>query len=195
MRRCAGCSRAWARMASGAESSSLRRLFFALVPAPEQRAALARAISALRPGARPVAAANLHMTLAFLGSVDAQRERLAEAAAEQVHGAPFELDLQRVGHWARPRVLWCAATPAPAALFALHGALAGGLRAAGFELDRRPFSPHVTVARNAAHYHGPGRLPVPVRWQVDVFQLVESTTAPAGAVYRVCRVFRLQPAA
>jgi 2'-5' RNA ligase len=176
---------------SVAETPPRRRLFFALLPSMRQRAELADAVAALRPAGRPVMAANLHLTLAFLGVLDAPQARLTEAVAEYIHAAPLVLDLQCVGLWRRPQVLWCAAPHAVPALLALHRVLAGDLRAAGFGLDARAFSPHVTVARGVARYHGPERLPGAVRWELGAFQLVESRTGPAGAAYRVMRDFRL----
>jgi 2'-5' RNA ligase len=169
------------------------RLFLALVPPPETRASLARLARSLRHGGRAVPAANLHITLAFLGTVTAGRARDAAAVADGFAGSGgFELCLETVGHWPRPRVLWCAPQRTPAALASLAGALAAALRARGFELERRRFAAHLTLARKVSHYAGHNRLREPVLWDVDSMQLVASRTRPEGARYRVLRAVRLQ---
>ena len=122
---------------------------------------------------------NLHMTLASLG-------------AASVEGDAFELRLERIGHFPRARVLWCAATSAPAALYALQGGVARAVTAAGIALEARPFTPHVTVARKVSRYRGPASLRRAVTWQLREFQLVESRTLPGGARFRALRAFRLQ---
>lgn len=169
-----------------------RRLFVALVPSAQERGALAAAAAELRHGGRAVPAENLHLTLAFLGTVDAAATRAAATALAGVRGPPFELAFSRVGHFPRPRVLWAAAPGAPAALYALQGAVARALGEAGFEQEPRPFTPHVTVARNVARWRGPEALPRAVAWRLDAVTLVASRTLPRGARYRSLLSVRLQ---
>ncbi|MFO1400184.1 MAG: 2'-5' RNA ligase family protein [Steroidobacteraceae bacterium] len=72
-----------------------RRLFFALVPGGAARAslqALARQHAPRR--ARLVGAADLHLTLVFLGAVGEELPRL-RAAAAQLRGAPCTVRLER----------------------------------------------------------------------------------------------------
>ncbi|VTR56669.1 2'-5'-RNA ligase [Serratia fonticola] len=52
---------------------------------------------------RPVAAANLHLTLAFLGEVSAQKELALKTQAGRITQAGFSLNLDDLGHWPRPR--------------------------------------------------------------------------------------------
>ena len=99
-----------------------RRLFFALWPTDEIRAALTEASRpALRACAgRPVPQLNYHVTLAFLGQGDeplVRFDRLAQMAAD----APpcFELVLNCFGHWRGPRVLWIGPHRCPAGLTGL----------------------------------------------------------------------------
>ena len=168
-----------------------RRLFVGLAPPPAAQAELASAAAALGHGGRAVPAANLHLTLAFLGSIEDGPAQAVEQALAGVRGEPFTLALSKVGHFPRPRVLWCAAVPAPGALYALQGAVAKALAGAGVELESRPFAPHVTVARKVARYRGPAALPSPVAWPLDAFRLVASVTRPAGAEHRTVRAFGL----
>jgi 2'-5' RNA ligase len=95
-----------------------RRLFFALWPDEGQRSELehAAAKAVRRCGGRPVPPSNLHVTLAFLGSVaTAQIPELQRIGRE--HGAPFamhapiSLTFARLVHWKEAQVL-CALTAA-----------------------------------------------------------------------------------
>ena len=172
---------------------SARRLFFALRPPDALRrrlAGLARDLS-LPPRSRRVPEGNLHLTLVFLGSLDPARSALAEEAARGVRGRGFVLELDRFGHWPRPRVMWTAPTRAPEALAGLAGALRAALAERGFPLDARGFAPHLTLARDVAKMRGPQGHP-PLRWPVDAFHLVESATLPRRARYRLLRTFALE---
>lgn len=151
-----------------------RRLFYALWPDDRVRRALARwQRDQLPPRARPTHVADLHLTLHFLGQVeDAQLESLLGLGRDQ-RVDPFELVLDRIGHWPRPRVLWVGPSEIPLALIELHRELGKGLTQLGFELDPRPFAPHVTLARKVAR-PPEGLEFAPLRWQVSEWALVES---------------------
>lgn len=171
-----------------------RRLFFALRPPGALRRRLAGLAGELRlpSRARRVPEGNLHLTLAFLGALDPARGALAAEAASRVRGQGFVLELDRFGHWPRPRVLWTAPTRPPEALAGLAGALRAALADRGFPLDARGFAPHLTLAREVTAMRGPQDHP-PLRWPVDAFHLVESATRPEGARYRLLRTFALGP--
>jgi 2'-5' RNA ligase len=100
---------------------------------------------------RRVPAANLHLTLAFLG---ARGEDDAAAVGAILTGLARPLgELRTAGAlWLaprRPHVL-TVALGAQEDLSSLHADLVTALTAAiGFEPDRRPFAPHVTVGRVA----------------------------------------------
>lgn len=161
-----------------------QRLFFALWPEEDTRLALAslakKHLSAHR--GRLVDPRNLHLTLAFLGSVDEDFRGCAERAAGTVAGVPFVLELQHIGHWRRPQVLWSAPESTPDALLGLVGALNRALVPCGHEPDIRPYSAHITLARKV---RGPvAAVPhPPIRWAVREFCLVASETHPRGARY------------
>lgn len=161
-----------------------RRLFFGLWPDDATRRDLAALTRRHLPAAagRPVPARNLHLTLVFLGSVDAEFQSCAERAAGTVRADPFELELCRVGHWARSRVFWTAPAQTPDALTGLVAALSRALAHCGYAPETRAYSAHITLARNV---RGPlpGAAHAPVRWRVSDFHLVASETHPRGARY------------
>ena len=130
-----------------------RRLFVAVELPDAIRAAIDAMIEPLRSldGFRWTPIENLHLTVAFLGWVEAPvvdtvRERLAEAAAEP---EPFEARLGVPGRFperGKARVLWVGFEDPTGSLAALAAWVQASLRDL-FEPDARPFRPHVTVAR------------------------------------------------
>ena len=123
------------------------RLFLALPIGADGRRRLADfAARELVAGLRLVPEDNLHVTLVFCGSVPEARVPEA-AAALAVVPAAFTFTLAPV----RLRAYGSAvgvALAADDATVALQAALAGRLAGAGLARDeRRPWSPHVTLAR------------------------------------------------
>jgi 2'-5' RNA ligase len=175
-----------------------QRLFFAFWPDEAARAALAHAtIKAVQhSGGRPVPAANLHMTLAFLGSVPERRigelQRLAEAqAAACARARPIALSFERFDFFRRAQVLCVlAAEDESAAAPLLASALQNASAAAGFNPDLKPFRAHVTVARKVTHATSPAALR-PVVWEFSRFALISSRTEAAGPVYSVVESYPL----
>lgn len=166
-----------------------RRLFFALWPSDEIRAAL---LETCRPAldacvGRVVPARHYHITLAFLGDQSAhQVERLAAMAA--VAPPEFELCLDHFGHWRRPRVLWIGPHGCPAGLAALVTQIRLALGELDVSYDGHDFKAHLTLARKvrtSPELEGP----IPVYWPVRSFVLVESVTMSGGPIYRVVREF------
>jgi 2'-5' RNA ligase len=168
---------------------SKQRLFFALWPDATTRQTLLATMEPLRPPlkAQWIRAANLHITLAFLGEVGAERVGLVHAAADAVQLPPVALQLDTLTHWRKPQILClCPSTPAPSVeQLARH--LAESLQAAGFALEKRPYRPHLTLARKVTTWPADVSLAQPINWQAQEFVLVESTQDNRGTVYTVLR--------
>lgn len=144
-------------------------------------------------GGRPVPAANLHLTLAFLGSVAERRlPELIEigraAAPENSLGVTFD----HLEYWRAAQVLCALPAAAPARIAGLARSLQGLLAASGFapELENvtGQFRPHVTLARKVH------RLPEimdmqSATWSSTDFVLVDSNTLTTGPVYTVLERF------
>ena len=129
-----------------------------LNPAHSLRRAGARspaATEALRAyGARVrwVESERLHLTLRFLGSVDARGLGIArEALAEAARGTGrFRIALSGLGGFPEtrpPRVVWAGVIEGASALISLHARLEAGLTRRGLPAEGRPFHPHVTLGR------------------------------------------------
>jgi 2'-5' RNA ligase len=139
------------------------RLFFALWPddAARERLRILGAGLATRCQGRATPPANIHLTVHFLGDVDEARIAALEHAAASVRAPGFDLRLDQEG------------SATPAALGRLHAELGGELARAGFELEPRAYSPHVTLVRRIAR-----PLPMasidPIAWPARELALVRT---------------------
>jgi len=163
-----------------------RRLFFALWPDEPTRAAFAHATrkAAKASGGRAIPVEYLHSTLAFLGSVPAERVAEVAAAAAGLDLPAFKLIFDRLEHWPKPAILCALCSRPPPEAGELAAGLWKALAKQGFVPDARPYRPHVTLARKVAKPHAIGDMH-PVAWPVDGVALVESITAPEGSQYTV----------
>ena len=162
------------------------RLFFALWPDAAPRAALGRLAQTLQPqcGGRAVPNRNIHLTLVFLGDVEAGRIPGLCALAEKVVAPGFELAIDTVNYWRHNRIVWAAPHECPAALQTLVAALGSALKARGFAFDGRPYLPHITLLRAARH--APALQTVDaIRWRMVDFVLVQSLSYDRTTVYEV----------
>ena len=94
---------------------------------------------------------NLHLTLAFIGEVPAERLEDVKAAMDQVKFPSMELTFHDVGYFVtgreRPAQLWKISLKYNRKLEAVHNELIRVLKEAGFSPDAKSFKPHVTLAR------------------------------------------------
>nr|VFK37154.1 MAG: 2'-5' RNA ligase [Candidatus Kentron sp. SD]VFK39731.1 MAG: 2'-5' RNA ligase [Candidatus Kentron sp. SD]VFK78798.1 MAG: 2'-5' RNA ligase [Candidatus Kentron sp. SD] len=171
------------------KGSASRRLFFALWPTDAVRRMLAGVADSLTCEGTSVPKRNFHVTLAFLGSVDAARQRCLAEMAAGIEVRPFVLRLDSVGCFLRAGIVWSGASRAPPGLISLVGKLNRGLTECGFTPEGRPFQAHVTLFRKADLRNNPAgserRSHDPIEWLISDFCLVESSTLPTGARYRV----------
>jgi 2'-5' RNA ligase len=164
--------------------SEYKRLFFALWPDARTGAALEAAAARARTwcGGRPPRPGHIHLTLAFLGRVEAARVAELERLAGTIGAARFTLSLDRLGYWKHNRILWAGCASAPAPLRDLAAALGDRLAAAGLGGERRSFAAHLTLLRDARSAPPPDA-GLHLDWPVDEIRLVESRLEPGGAVY------------
>lgn len=92
----------------------------------------------------------IHLTLKFLGEIDAAKTKQVIAAlAAPSHS--FKLEVKELGcfpNCKRPHVLW-AGVSAPPDLLDLAAGVETAMRRLNFPSEDRPFSPHLTLARIA----------------------------------------------
>lgn len=131
------------------------RLFWAVnLPAPlkAKLASLQEKLKQTNADAKWVEEQNLHLTLQFLGSVDAQKTvSLTGNMQNALDGFPaFCLRLGGLGFFPnarRPRVFWAGITGDLPSLKRLHEHVQKANLLSGFPAEERKFSPHLTLAR------------------------------------------------
>lgn len=174
------------------------RLFVAVsVPRP-QLEALDAAVAGFRndvPGARWAPLDNQHVTLKFLGSTPAELfadvARAVQSSAE-AHAAS-DVALARLGAFPsdrRARVLWAGIDDPESLLTSLAATLDREMESLGYRIEKRPFTPHLTLAR----FKQPARVTGILRelepswtspWTVEAVELYQSRLSPKGATYEV----------
>jgi len=178
------------------------RAFVAVtIPKPFRDALAGEAASLARVSRhiRTVAPENLHLTLAFLGNIPAQStDSVRSGMQAAVRGRhPFSIGFSGGGTFPEarePRVAWAGISGETEALRDLQAAVLEAVRGLGLRVDRRPFSPHVTLARI-------GRMAAPTArrsigrgfeameldrlglFTVSHISLMESDLTPTGAIH------------
>lgn len=165
---------------------------------------VATELSATRADVRWIDAASMHLTLKFLGHVDARDVGAVDAAVSRVAGAARPTrgrlcDLGSFPHLRRPRVLFAGVQPQDEALASLHEALQSELESIGFPRDARRFHPHVTLGRVRSNR----RLAELVAafeerrhfdagiFSIDALTLFESELRRSGALHHALGIYRL----
>jgi 2'-5' RNA ligase len=157
------------------------RLFFALGCPPELAEAIDTWRSHLHLHGRPVATANLHLTLAFLGQQPRARVAELQGLAGALHATAFDLHLDRLGRH-RSGLLYLAPSHTPEALLELVEQLNSNLSSASIQLESRPFLAHLSLLRHCpmqAIDASPS-----FDWPVTRFSLFASEQNTRGTHYR-----------
>ena len=152
-------------------------------------------------GIRWVRPDGIHLTLKFLGDVDAGMvEPLLGAmgnVATLADHSNFDLELTRLGMFPNvrePRVLWAGVGGDMAALNRLQQSVDEAISGLGFPPERRPFRPHLTLGRVRDQVTAGDRTKIgslvsqatlgeTSPWTVEEMHLIRSNLTPAGAIY------------
>lgn len=163
-----------------------QRLFFALeLPdSLQQQLVQWRADNFAAEAGKPVVAANLHLTLAFLGEVSDETSRKLQLLAARIVQPGFTLDLDDAGHWPRPGVVWLGCQRAPRGLLQLASLLRAQAARHGCAQSAQPFHPHITLLRHATQ-----QVALPPRgfhWRADIqhFALFSSNVVRGRTRYQ-----------
>lgn len=188
----------------------MTRTFIALEMNTEQQHFLDTIIQqgqSLLPDLRWVDAAGIHLTLAFLGELD--DAQLAQACAAATDAAArawtFTYRLSGLGTFGpprQPRVLWMGVSEPSGLLHTLHQSIGQALEQRNFVTEKRPFSPHLTLARIKAPL-APAQvqllLQLLARYQSDSpaypvmnLAVMKSELARSGARYTCLQASKLQ---
>jgi 2'-5' RNA ligase len=171
-----------------------QRLFFALWPPLElSRELYSVAGRVLEGGGRRVPPENIHLTLTFLGSVQAPFLQCAEQVAAAIRTGSFMLTLEQIGCWPKSGILWAGPRETSESLSRLVRELNTGLVSCGFVPEERPYAAHLTLARKSRRFDKNLSIE-PLVWDVRRFSLVQSVTHAEGAHYEIIRSWELNSA-
>jgi RNA 2',3'-cyclic 3'-phosphodiesterase len=163
-------------------------------------AALLKDFRALAPQLKWVRPENLHVTLKFLGETESQKLGPLQNVLSGVRSAePANLEFRGLGFFPnekRPRVFW-AGMEASANLKSLAVDIDQAVHKLGFNLEERPYAPHLTLARISLPI-----IPPKLRKGIEEksglafgslttreFHLIESKLKPTGAEYTTVQSF------
>ena len=135
----------------------------------------------------------LHLTLHFFGEISEESLDKAGACMVSIESlfSPFSLLFTGLGAFPSPdraRVFWLGVQSD--ILARLYRELIGRLAACGFEIEQRPFQPHITLGRSrgapqqAGHILSEEKETIAGEMTVDRLVLYESELLPGGAVHR-----------
>jgi RNA 2',3'-cyclic 3'-phosphodiesterase len=152
-----------------------------------------------------VSASSIHLTLKFLGEVTEdhidQVSHLLTATC--VPATPMRLRITSLGMFTSrgvPRVVWARISGDAERLATLATSIDEALGRAGFERERRPFAPHLTLARVRPEADGrtaallrsaveDTQLPQDLLFDAREISLMRSQLTPGGAIYsRIAQV-------
>jgi 2'-5' RNA ligase len=137
------------------------RLFVALDLEDEIRQRIGAFVNELRKVAADVrwaGAESLHVTLKFIGEQADERVGQFESALSTVSGPAFQISFRQCGFFPNAksaRVFWVGIEAGPQ-LAQLAADVETVLAPLGIEKEKRPFSPHLTLARSRGGSGAPG---------------------------------------
>jgi 2'-5' RNA ligase len=167
-----------------------------------QREALARFVAdcaEVAPAFRWTPAANLHLTVRFIGSVerslvDGIASRLASRSLAALDLELGDLDTFKRGRLVR--VVWMGLRAGANELTRLAAEVEAECSSAGLEAEKRAFQAHLTLARARAREGAqlpPLRPPPRLEpWRAGQLVLYASHLSPKGAVYEPLQTLELQ---
>lgn len=167
-------------------STRKERYFFALRPDEKTALALYKCSQQItaKVACSPVAMNNLHITLAYLGSVSPEFLNAVKSMASLIHSPPFTVKINEVGCWLPTKVCWLGMEEKPAELERLLNSLNHGLITAGFKPDTSLYLPHVTIARKWVQPFATRSIPL-ISWVVKDFCLLKSMSTSGPVQYDV----------
>ncbi len=167
-----------------------QRLFWALWPTDEIRQHLQSIQQkTVFKGFKTVRPDNLHLTLVFLGQVSDEQKAFIIDQANQIQIPAFSVVLDGLSFWKKQGIVCLTAKEHENAHQQLVEQLNEQAIECGIVTEKRPYRPHVTLARYAKQAI---RFEPPVlHWQVNSFVLCQSVSSSTRVHYRVLQQWRL----
>lgn len=128
---------------------------------------------------------NFHITLAFLDQVSLSQLDALCQELDSLDMPSFELTLDQLGYWSKPRILWLGCQHLPAALEGLAAEVSRIARQCHIPIQQRQYVPHVTLVRKAAETPPTPLLAPGFECTFKEFHLFESVSGENGVRYPI----------
>jgi 2'-5' RNA ligase len=175
-----------------------KRLFLALVLPDEIKQKLNnwRALHLETIELPPVPVENYHVTLAYIGTVNADREKMLIERLGEIKADSFPLLINKTDYWPTPKVLHLIPTMTPPRLLDLQRKVNKAIEHIGLPIETRPYRPHLTLYRKISQERfeqlEEDGLPEPhVDIAVEQFAIYESISDRDGVHYEKMDAFDL----
>jgi 2'-5' RNA ligase len=177
------------------------RAFIAVEIPSAVRQQIEHTVSGFKSYALPVkwvSSGNLHVTLRFLGEIDAEKKAGVDAVVKEISlgQSRFVVGLEGIGCFPdprNPRVIWTGIKEGADELSGIAEKIETGLCSIGFEKEKR-FHPHLTIGRIKKPCRIDPILTYTFRsepFQVDSITLYQSTLKPSGPIYTALNHYQL----
>lgn len=145
-------------------------------------------------GVKWVPPSNVHVTLLFIGDVDAARAARLDSELSKLGGVrPFDVRVAGMGGFpdiSRPKTLWLGVRSGAREMERLSSLTAKAASSAGVSFDKKRFRAHLTIGRargEGAAMTDELRAAIDaapeMSWRCESFALMRSELAPAGPTY------------
>ncbi len=183
------------------EKEHFERVFLAVGVEEPTSGALAE-LAEERSGFRWVESSQFHLTLRFVGEVDASLREAIAAKMRPIAVEPFILPVEKVGVFplrGQPQVVYAGLGSAHPRLFQLQHRVEDALASLGLPLELRAFTPHITLARVSRASPQAVRAFIKSRrdfaappFRVESFGLYRSRMTHFGAQYELLESYPLR---
>jgi len=148
---------------------------------------------------------NIHLTLKFLGDIQANQIESINSVLQSVaeSHSPFDMSLAEIGvfpNLRRPRVIWIGITKGAEQATQIAEAVSNSLQPLGFPREKRGFTPHLTLGRIrrpvnlqnvSSKFNQYDNLDIPTL-KIEQIAFIQSQLHPRGSIYTPLRKFALK---
>jgi len=173
-----------------------KRLFYALDIHLNDKKKIDKARQPFLKNMRPVAVDNLHITLCFMGNIstDCTKALIAEAdhlshIVPKLKIAQSKITTNAIGLFKKPQVLFLDFKQFPEEFRNIANALSLAASNLGIHQEKRPYHPHLTIARKAKKVpkYNDFLLTIPIH----SFSLYESISTNRGVKYTPLKTWNI----
>ena len=151
------------------------------------------------PDFRFIPSQNWHLTLHFFGDLPSAQVEEVQMKLPDFLGKtqPFLVSLEHMGAFPnerKPRILWLGVSGDTSKLLALKSQVDQALRKLRFEIEKKPFHPHLTIARSKNQFSKTAlnltrKFKAKTIDSIRHLTLFQSSLSPQGASYMVLKTF------